>query len=126
MFQRLHHASIEVRTRCSFMRTYPSSRSVAYIHVSSAKRDSWTHRVWGVSFMCKLYSVGTRTEPCGTPVSVSLNFLWDRYEPIRFTKLIESCNFDNLYNNPVCHFVSKAFCMSKNNAAVDMIKFRVV
>jgi len=68
-----------------------SLRSVAYIHVSSAKRASWTPGVWGVSFIYKLYSVGARTEPCGTPAFISLgvdsspstetlNFWWDRNE----------------------------------------------
>jgi len=84
----------------------------------------------GVSFIYKLYSVGARTEPCGTPASISLgvdsspstetlNFLWDRYEPISFIKLTESCNFDNLYNKPGCHVVSKAFSMSKNTASLS-------
>jgi hypothetical protein len=68
-------------------------------------------------------------EPCGTPASISLdvdsspstetlNFLWDRYELVSFIKLTESCNFDNLYKNPGCHVVAKAFLMFKNTAAV--------
>jgi hypothetical protein len=36
------------------------------------------------------------------------------------------CNLDNLYSKPGCHVVSKAFSLSKNTAAVDMLKFRVM
>jgi len=90
-----------------------------------------------VSFIDKLYSVGAGTERYGTPASISiavgsspptetLNFLWDKYEPLSFIKLTESCNFDNLYNKPGCHVVSEAFSVSKNTAAMDiLLKFRV-
>jgi len=76
-------------------------------------------------------------EPCGTPASVflgldispsteTLDCLWDIYELIRFIKFTESCNFDTLCNKPGCHVVSKAFSVSKNTAAVDiLLKFRV-
>jgi hypothetical protein len=41
-------------------------------------------------------------------------------------KLTEKSNFDTLYSKPVCHVVSKAFSISKNTAAVDMLlKLRV-
>jgi hypothetical protein len=44
-----------------------------------------------------------------------------------FMKLTEKSNFDNLYSKPVCHVVSKAFSISKNVAAVDilLLKLRV-
>jgi hypothetical protein len=40
---------------------------------------------------------------------------------------VENFIFDNLYNKPECHAVSKAFSMSKNTAAVDilLLKLRV-
>jgi hypothetical protein len=43
-----------------------------YIQVSSAKIPRYTPDVWGVSFMYRLYNVGDRTEPCGTPACISL------------------------------------------------------
>jgi hypothetical protein len=74
-----------------------SLRSVAYRHVSSAKRAKFTLEVWGVSFMYKLYRVGERTEPCGTPACMylgvdispsteTLNFRSERKELISFVK----------------------------------------
>jgi hypothetical protein len=54
MFQRPHHDSFESRPRCMFPRSYPSSRSVLYIHVLSAKWAKWTPRIWGVSFVYKV------------------------------------------------------------------------
>jgi hypothetical protein len=38
-----------------------------------------------------------------------------------FNKLIDNSNLDNLYSKPRCHVVSKAFSISKNTAAVDII-----
>jgi hypothetical protein len=63
---------IPLRPRCSFLRTQPSSWSVAYIQVSSPKKPRQTPAVWGISFICILYSVGNRTETCGTPACISL------------------------------------------------------
>jgi hypothetical protein len=42
------------------------------------------------------------------------------------TRLVQNCNSDSLYSRPGCHVVSKAFSMSKNTAAVDilLLKFR--
>jgi len=132
MFKLSHHASIAVRQSCSFLRTYPSFRSVAYIYVSSAKKASWNPGVWEMSFIYKLYIVGARTKPCGTPASISLwvdispstetlNCLWDRYGLINFIKLNESCNFDNSYNKSGCHVLSKAFSIFKNTATMDIL-----
>jgi hypothetical protein len=36
-------------------------------------------------------------------------------------KLVENSNLDNLYTNPGCHVVWKAFSMSKNTSAVDIL-----
>jgi hypothetical protein len=44
-YQFKHHASIGVRLGRSFLRTWPSLRSVSYIYVYSAKRAKWTPRV---------------------------------------------------------------------------------
>jgi hypothetical protein len=74
--------------------------------------------------MYKLYTVGARTEPCGTPASISrgldnspsvvtLNFLSVRNELISFINFAENCNFDSLYCKPGNYFVSKAFSISK-------------
>jgi hypothetical protein len=57
--------------------------------------------------MYKLYRVGDRTEPCGTPACMYLgvdispftetqNFLCERNEPVSLIKLFENCNLDNL------------------------------
>jgi hypothetical protein len=42
-------------------------------------------------------------------------------------KLVENSNSDNIYSKPECHMGSKAFSMSKNTAAVDilLLKLRV-
>jgi hypothetical protein len=36
-------------------------------------------------------------------------------------KLVENCNVVNLWSKPGCHVVSKAFSISKNTAAVDIL-----
>jgi hypothetical protein len=46
--------------------------SVAYIQVPLTKQPRHKPSVWGVSFMYKLYNVGDRMEPCGTPACISL------------------------------------------------------
>jgi hypothetical protein len=66
--------------------------------------------------MYKMYSVGDRTEPCGTPACMylsvdispsteTLNFLSERNEPISLIKVVENCNLDNLQSKPGCHVV---------------------
>jgi hypothetical protein len=85
------------------------------------------------------YSVCASTELCGIPALISLgvdnspstetlNFLLVRYKLMSFIKFVGNCNFDILYGRPECHVVSKAFSMSKNTAAVDilLLKFRVI
>jgi hypothetical protein len=109
--------------------------------MSSAKRARWTSGIWGRHLYIYiyiyihtyiLYRVGARMEPCGTsactfrdvdssPSAVTLNFIMDRNELISFMKLAENCNFDNFYSKPGCHVVSKAFSMSENTAAVDIL-----
>jgi hypothetical protein len=42
-------------------------------------------------------------------------------EPISLNKLVENANLDNLYSKPECRVISKAFSMSKNTAAVDIL-----
>jgi hypothetical protein len=49
--------------------------------------------------------------------------LWK--EPISLFKLVENSNLDNLYNKPKCHVVSKAFSISKNTAAVQILLFNL-
>jgi hypothetical protein len=74
--------------------------------VSSAKSAKFTPGVWGVSFIYKLYRVGDRTEPCGTPACMyrgvdsspsteTLNCR-ERNELISLINLFENCNFANL------------------------------
>jgi hypothetical protein len=72
IFFDLHIPTLTSRLHCSDAMLQLSEntsllRSVAYIHLSSAKTAKWTAGVWGSSFMYKFYSVGARTEPCGTP-----------------------------------------------------------
>jgi hypothetical protein len=73
--------------------------------------------------MYKLYDVGDRTEPSGTPSCISLgvdnspstetlNLRCDRKDPISLVKLFENSNFDNLHSNPEFHVVLEAFSMS--------------
>jgi hypothetical protein len=39
-------------------------------------------------------------------------------------RLVENFNSNNLYSRPECHVVSKAFLISKNTAAVDILFFK--
>jgi hypothetical protein len=39
----------------------------SYVDVLSGKGARYTPRVWGVSFVYRLYRIGDSTEPCGTP-----------------------------------------------------------
>jgi hypothetical protein len=107
-------------------------RSVAYRLVSSAKSARFTPIVWGASFTYKLYSVGDRTETCGTPTFIylgvdispsteTLNFLYERNELMSSIRLVENSIVDNLYSKLGCHNVSKAFSVYKNTAAVDIL-----
>jgi hypothetical protein len=87
--------------------------------------------------MYRLYRIGDRTEPCGTPACISrsvdsssstitLNFLLEKNELISSIKLDEKCNSDNLFSNPESHVVSNSFLISKKTAAVDvLLKFQV-
>jgi hypothetical protein len=83
-----------------------------------------------------LYSTGARTETCGTPAAAflgeesspfteTLNFLLVKKEVISLTRLVKNCNSDSIYSRPGCHVVSKAFSMSKNTAAVDLLLLKV-
>jgi hypothetical protein len=51
-------------------------------------------------------------------------FLWQK-ELTSLINLFEKSNFDSLYSRPVCHVVSKAFSMSKNTAAVDILLLKL-
>jgi hypothetical protein len=111
------------------------SENIALFVVSRQQRGLiGTLGLGRVSFMYKLYNVGARTEPCGTHLGVdnsffteTANFLLDRYELTSLIKLVENCNVYSLYNKSGCNIVSKAFSMSRNTAAVDilLLKFRV-
>jgi hypothetical protein len=97
------------------------------------------HQVFGAYLLYILYNVGGRTESYGTPdciflsVGISpstetLNFLWERKEPISLIRLIENFNSNNLYSKPRCHVISKDFfSLTKTITAVDMLllKFKV-
>jgi hypothetical protein len=86
--------------------------------------------------MYRLYRVGERMEPCGTPAcifrgvdsspsTITLNFQWERNELISLIKLGEKCNSESLYSKPGCHMVSNAFSISKKTAVMDMLlKFK--
>jgi hypothetical protein len=78
-----------------------------------------------------LYKVRDKTEPWGTPrislgVDISpstetLNLRCERKELMSLIKVDENSILYNLYSKPECYVVSKAFSMSKNTAAVDII-----
>lgn len=94
---------------------------------------SWERNpLYGLYKIYKLYKAGERMDPCGTLACISLcvdispstkppTFLLKRKEIISFIKLVENCNFDNLYNKPDCQVVSKAFSVPKNTTAVDIL-----
>jgi hypothetical protein len=88
----------------------------------------WTVKYWA------------RTKPWGTPIAIAMatgvanspatmtsNFLSLRKKAISLTRLVENSHSDNLCSRPQCHVVSKAFSISKNTAAVDilLLKFGV-
>jgi hypothetical protein len=86
----------------------------------------------GALCVYKLYSIGARTDPCGTPAATFLgeesspstetsNFLVIKKEAISLMRFIGNCNSDSLYSTPGCHVVSEAFSMSKNRAAVGIL-----
>jgi hypothetical protein len=84
------------------LRTQPSSWCRTYTGFFSKDR----HQAFGVYhlYILYLYTVGDRTEPCGTPGCISLtidilpsetlNFLWKRKEQLSLIKLIEHFNSD--------------------------------
>jgi hypothetical protein len=85
-----------------------------------------------ISFIYKLYRLGARMEPCSTPDFISrgvgispsietLRILCERNELVSLMMLAERHNSESLYNTIVCQVVSKAFSMSENTAAVDML-----
>jgi hypothetical protein len=89
----------------------------------------------GALFMCRLYSIGTRTQPWGTPATIflgidnspssrTLNFLAVRKEAISLMRFVKNSDSYNLYSRPECHVVS----ISKNTEAIDilLLKFRVM
>jgi hypothetical protein len=87
--------------------------------VSSANIARLTPVICGVSFINKLYGVGDRTEPCGTPARIylgmdilPLNFSSEGNELISLTRLVKNSSLDNLYSKAGCHTVSKAFLKS--------------
>jgi hypothetical protein len=137
MFQRWHHNPRAVRPCWNLFKTRRSCFSVAYTQVPSANRARCIPGAAWASCMYKLYSTVARTEPCGTPEPTFLgdeslpstetfNFLLVKKEAINLMRLIENCNSDSLYSRPHCHVMSKAFSISKNTAAVDilLLKFR--
>jgi hypothetical protein len=86
----------------------------------------------------QVYSVRDRTETYGTPAFVSLgidtspstetlNFRCERFELICLIKLVEHSKLHNLYIKQGSHVLLKAFSISKNIAAVDILflKLRV-
>jgi hypothetical protein len=73
----------------------------------SVKRARFTPIVWGVSLINRLYRVGDRTEPCGTPTFIHLgvdilpstetpNFRCNRNELMCLVILVMKFNLDNL------------------------------
>jgi hypothetical protein len=89
--------------------------------------------------MYKLYSVMDKTETCDTPALTSLgvyilpstetlNFHSERNLLINLIRFLENSIVDNLYNKSGFHKVSKAFSMSRNTVAVDilLLKLRVI
>jgi hypothetical protein len=51
-----------------------------------------------------------------------------RKEAISLMSLAKNSNSENLYSKPECHVVLKAFSISKNTAAINilLLKFRVM
>jgi hypothetical protein len=107
---------------------------VCRIYTGVVSRDLDGHHVLErIIYMCILYNMGGRLEPCGTPACISvgvdislpstetLNFLWERKELISLIRLIQNFNSDNLYSKQRCHISSKVFSVSKNTVTVDML-----
>jgi hypothetical protein len=84
----------------------------------------------GISFIYILYKSRGQDRTLRHRCSHStktLNLRCERKELMSLIKLVECSNFDNIYSKPECNVVSKAFSMSKNTAAVDilLLKLRV-
>jgi hypothetical protein len=58
-------------------------------------------------------------------IRLNTEFHCERKELISLIKLVKNSNLDNLYNKPECRVVSKAFLISKNTAAVDILLFKL-
>jgi hypothetical protein len=112
-----------------------SHDSVAYTQVSSANRASCVPGCARASFMYKLYSIGTRMEPCGTPNAFYLgeksspsteilNCLLVKKVAIHLMRL-ENCSSESLCSTPGCYAVSKSFSISKNRAYIDILLLKL-
>jgi hypothetical protein len=62
------------------------------------------------------------------PFTKTLSFHCERKELMSLLKLVKNPNLSKLYSKPGCHMVSKAFSMSKNTMAIDilLLKLRVM
>jgi len=56
-----------------------------------------------------------------SPSVATLNFLLERNEPVSLIKLAGKCNVGTVYSKAGCHIVLKAFSISKNTTAVDIL-----
>jgi hypothetical protein len=135
IFQRSHQVSISLRLRCIFLRAY-LLYGLSHIYRCHQQRDLDRRQVF--ESIIYIFTVqyggqdGTLWHPCLyiswrniSPSTETLKFLWERKELTSLCRLIENFRLDNLYSRPRCHVVSKAFSLSKNTAAIDvlMLKF---
>jgi hypothetical protein len=62
------------------------------------------------------------------PSTKTLNFLIVRKDAVSLMRLVEKINSYNLLSRPMCHVLSKAFSISKDTVAVDilLLKFRSI
>jgi hypothetical protein len=87
--------------------------------------------------MSKLCSVGDRTELCSIsaclslgvdifPSTETLNFVCERNELKSISRQVENSSLDNLRSKSGCNIVSKAFSISKNTAAVNILLLKLI
>jgi uncharacterized Zn-finger protein len=133
-----HQKFTALRPRYSLKRTLLSHfLSRKYMVLEQSKVISECQRRLRL-YIYMLFIILARAKPRGTPTTVSLgvenspstktsHFLSVRKEAITLIRLVENSDYDDLYSSPQCHVVSKAFSMSKNTAAIDilLLKFRV-
>jgi hypothetical protein len=99
------------------------------------RQNKMSFRWLRASFIYRLYGTVARMEPWGTPAAITFgvensfytntfNFLVAK-KAVSLLSLVENHISVHLYRRPECHFVSKAFWISKNTATAGITIFEI-